>query len=99
MRTIYNRFERSDGMRGLVEGLTSFITYLASVGQAGQIQGCLDKGVIVIATVRTGTKPYRLRWLSAAPWQSVQRKNDITCDDVATELNMEELFFGFGCRG
>ncbi len=44
-------------MRGLVEGLTSFITYLASAGQAGQIQRCLNNGVNVIATASTGRKP------------------------------------------
>jgi len=78
---------------GPVEGLTSFITYLVSVGRAGQIQGCLDKGVIVIATVSTGTKAYRLSWLSAVPSRSVQRKNDTTCGDVASELNTEESLF------
>lgn len=61
MTKIRHRFERSDGMRGLVEGLTSFITYLASAGQARQIQGCLASGVNVIATASTATKAYRSR--------------------------------------
>ena len=46
---------------GPVKGLTSFITHLASAGQAGQIQGCLNNGVNVIATASTATKVYRSR--------------------------------------
>ena len=65
----------------------------------GADSGLLDKGVIVIATVNTGTKAYRLSWLSAVPSRGVQRKNDITCGDVATELNMEELLFVSSRRG